>query len=85
MSRRVGDRGEIGQYRPGVVMTVLFDLGPMGETRREEVDERPGFRRQMVAVRIDGIDRRFLRLVVGQKANQPPGIEIFGDEIVRTE
>src|SRR5580693_6845295 len=87
MSRLVSHGAEIGRHVHGVgaVAAVWFDPGRMRETGREEVDERPGFRRQKVAVRIDGIDRRFLRLVIGQKADQPSGVEIVGDEIIRTE
>src|SRR5580704_3110407 len=87
MSHRAGHRVLIGRhgYEPRAVVAALFDLGRMRETCREEIDEGPGFRRQKVAVRIDGIDRRFLRLVVGQKADQLSGVETVGNEIVRTE
>ena len=67
------------------IETVVLDLRQMRETCRQKIDECPGFRRQIVAVRMDGVDGRFLGLVFGQQADQPPGPECVGDEIVRSE
>src|SRR3954462_11614468 len=49
----------------------------------EYVDEGLDFRRQMMPVRIDGVQRHLDRPVLGQQANEPTGFEIVPNEKTR--
>jgi hypothetical protein len=55
--------------RAPIRAAIALHLRQLRKTCRQKIDECPGFRRQKVAVRIDGIDRRCRRLVLGQQAD----------------
>ena len=62
-----------GQSTSGIGIDQLLLFGAV---LREQIDEGPDLRREMMAVRIDRIHREFDRPVFRQQANQPAGFEI---------
>ena len=46
----------------------------------EKIDEAADFRRQMMAMRINRVHRKFHRLVVRQETDQTAGLEIVADQ-----